>query len=488
MEAAREQIMNAPRRQRSALVLGLGVTGLSCVRWLLARGDRVLAMDSRAAPPGLDEALALQAAAAQDRMAAVLEVRAGGFDEAALQDVDLVVVSPGIPMEAPIVRAAAARGLEVLGDVELFAREATSRVVAITGTNGKSTVTTLVDLMLRAAGCWSESGGNIGTPVLELLSPRPRADAGAGRPALRDAAASGTADRDGDLPELVVLELSSFQLERTRSLAPEVAVLLNVSEDHLDHHGTFERYLAAKRRVFRGAQRAVISADQAGLFDLPVGMPCVTFSARSGEADYHLVDRDGACWLARRGKPLVSAARMRLVGSHNLANALAALAVVEAVLGRAAPPACLDALATFPGLAHRMQHVRTRHGVRWVNDSKATNPGAALAAVAGIETPVVLVAGGRGKGADFTPLTAAFAGRLRAAVLIGEDARRLATALEAVCPVHFAPDIAAAVGTADRLATRGDTVLLAPACASQDMFVDYRQRGDVFARCVEALP
>jgi UDP-N-acetylmuramoylalanine--D-glutamate ligase len=470
MEAARAQ-MTPTDAQRTSIVLGLGVTGVSCVRWLLARGDRVIAMDSRTQPPGLDQVLALadrgQALRAESApIPATLEVVTGGFCESVLSGADVLVVSPGIPMHDPIVAAARARGLDVVGDVELFARETTASVVAITGTNGKSTVTTLVDLMLRASGIASVAGGNIGRPVLALLPPAPEAS---------------------QADQVAVLELSSFQLERTRSLAPTVAVLLNVSEDHLDHHQRFADYLAAKRAVFRGARRAVVWADQQRLYDVPAQIPCTNFSTDDPSADYHLMERAGVRWLARRGEALLPLHALALVGSHNHANALAAIATVEAVTGQLVTAAALQALAGFRGLAHRMQHVRSRAGVVWVNDSKATNPGATLAAVNGIDTPLVLIAGGRGKGADFSPLAAALRDRARAVIVFGEDASRLRDALAPCCDVRDVRDLEQAVALAAELARAGDTVLLAPACASQDMFVDYRERGDQFTQYVEAL-
>ncbi|MEO0972673.1 MAG: UDP-N-acetylmuramoyl-L-alanine--D-glutamate ligase [Pseudomonadota bacterium] len=441
-----------------AVVLGLGVTGLSCVRHLLALGHRVTAMDSRLEPPGRDAARALVR-----EVGAALDLHFGAFDDTVLAQAGQVIVSPGISLAAPIVRQAQARGLEVIGDVELFARAAKGReIVAITGTNGKSTTTMLVHEMLRGAGHASIAAGNIGTPALEVL----------------------------EAPEeaVVVLELSSFQLERTHSLAPRVAVLLNLTEDHLDHHGSFAAYGAAKARVFRGAETAVVNADatQLGGITVPANTTRLTFGIDLPNADFGVIDCAGSRWLARGGTPLLEVERMRLVGRHNLSNALAALACVEALIGRI-PAGALDALAAYPGLAHRMQHVRDRQGVRWINDSKATNPGATLAAVAGLDAPLVLIAGGLGKGADFAPLAAGLGERARAVVLIGADAPRLREQLTGDYEIHEARDLAAAVALAETLAEAGDVVLLSPACASQDMFRDYQHRGECFVRYVEQL-
>jgi UDP-N-acetylmuramoylalanine--D-glutamate ligase len=483
-------VIDSNAQPGTSVVLGLGVTGVACVRWLLAMGDRVIAMDSRPQPPGLAEVRALQANGAMGVVAPTgrpharagagnLEVVAGAFRASCLDDADRLVLSPGIPLDEPFLREARQRGIEMLSDIDLFARHTHSRLIAITGTNGKSTVTSLVVALLQASGRCSVAAGNIGKPVLELVMPRP-SPAGAGGVAVPFEAAEPEA-------EFVALELSSFQLERSQGLTASVGAFLNIAEDHLDHHGTFAAYLAAKQRVFEGAACAVVLAEQRDLVSPPVALPCVTFSA-TGAADYHLCEHAGGQWLARHHEPLLATGAMRLRGSHNHANALAALAITEAVLDEPLPAAALQALADYAGLPHRMQHVRRRGAVDWINDSKATNPGAAVAAVRGLATPVVLIAGGRGKGADFRPLAEALSGRARAAVLFGEEAARLATTLAGACEIHRADDLAVAVDLAARLARPGDTVLFAPACASFDMFANYRQRGDAFAQLVEALP
>ncbi len=440
------------------LVLGLGVTGLSCVRYLLARGHRVTAMDSRRDPPGRAEAQALQGSGGGE-----LIMVFGAFEESVLEGVEQLVVSPGIALTESIVQAAVARDIEVLGDIELFARHAGDRdVVAITGTNGKSTTTMLVDEMLRGSGRASVAAGNIGVPALEVLE-----------------APDGQA---------VVLELSSFQLERTHSLTPRVAALLNVSEDHLDQHGSFADYAAAKARVFHGADVAVVNADAAQLGGVrpPPDVTRLTFGVDVPSADFCVIECAGRRWLARGGTPLLQVDDMRLVGRHNLANALAALACVEALLGEI-PAGALEALAGYAGLPHRMQHVRDRAGVRWIDDSKATNPGATIAAVAGLDAPLVLIAGGLGKGADFSPLASALRERARAVIVIGQDAPLLKAALPSTLDVREAVDLQQAVLQAAELAEAGDIVLLSPACASQDMFRNYQHRGEVFTRFVEAL-
>jgi UDP-N-acetylmuramoylalanine--D-glutamate ligase len=452
--------MTAPASTRSAVIVGLGRTGLSCARFLHRHGWRIAITDSRSAPPEL--------AAAQVLGSGVV-IRAGGFDPSLLEGASLVVASPGVPLTGPFFDAARTRGLEVVGDVELFARAVDAPVVGITGTNGKSTVTTLVGRMAQRAGLAVRVGGNLGEPALDLL--------GAPSPSLAPA------------PALYVLELSSFQLETTSSLALAAGTVLNVTADHMDRYATLADYAAAKARIFAHCRTAVINLDDPLVATMRrAGQSTLTFSLRAAiGADFDLVDRGGerGWWLARRGEPLLALREMRLPGLHNAANALAALALGEALalpLG-----AMLAELREFPGLAHRTQWVATVRGVSYVNDSKGTNVGATLAAVAGMPGPLVVIAGGDGKGQDFAPLAQAFRGKVRAVVLIGRDAPALAEALAGSSTIVRAPTLDAAVREAARLAQPGDTVLLSPACASLDMFRDYAHRGTEFVRAVEAL-
>jgi len=447
----------AANSERRALVVGLGKTGLSCARFLAARAVEVAVTDSRAAPPGL-EALreALPDAA----------VFLGAFDEAAFAHADTIVLSPGVSRREPLVRAAEARGAEVIGDIELFARHADAPVVAITGSNGKSTVTTLVGEMARAAGRDARVGGNLGIPALELLV-------------------------EGEAPDLYVLELSSFQLETTYSLNAAAAAVLNVSEDHLDRYDGMDDYVAAKARIFQGEGAAVINADDPRVAALAAQLPAgrvVRFGlGEPADGDFGVRTREGAPWLCRGEEPLLAVAELGLSGWHNVANALAALALGEAA-GLARAP-MLASLREFTGLAHRSQFVAERDGVAWFNDSKGTNVGATLAALRGLPGErIVLIAGGQGKGQDFSPLRPVVTERGRAVVLIGEDASLIETALQGAVPVEHAGDMAAAVACARRLARPGDSVLLSPACASFDMFAGYEQRGEVFmARVREAV-
>jgi UDP-N-acetylmuramoylalanine--D-glutamate ligase len=436
----------------NSVVVGLGKTGASCVRWLAKRGLPVRATDSRRAPPGL---------ALLGELGSRLDLRLGGFDLSLLDGASRLLLSPGVSLAEPIAVLARARGIEILGDIELFAREVRAPVIAVTGTNGKSTVTSLVAHMAQRAGRRVLAGGNLGEPALDLLEEPPA--------------------------DLYVLELSSFQLETTSSLAPSAAVVLNVTADHLDRYPSVEAYAAAKERIFTHAATLVINADDRRVAAMEVrhAAPALRFSLLRGDADFGLAAVGGISYLARRGEPLLDVARLRISGAHNAANALAALALGEAAGLPSA--AMLAALESFPGLPHRSAWIADRAGVRYVDDSKGTNVGATIAAVAGTSRPLVVIAGGEGKGQDFTPLAGAFRGRVRRAVLIGKDAAAIGRVLVDVCAVEYAATMQAAVGAAARAALPGDLVLLSPACASLDMFRDYAHRGDVFADAVRAL-
>jgi UDP-N-acetylmuramoylalanine--D-glutamate ligase len=444
-----------------SVVVGLGKTGASCLRFLAKRGIPVSATDTRRTPPGLAELGGL---------AESLDLRLGGFDLSLLDGASQVLMSPGVSLEEPIARAARGRGIEVLGDVELFARNVRAPVIGITGTNGKSTVTTLVARMAAAAGRTVLAGGNLGEPALDLL--------------------------DQPTPDLYVLELSSFQLETTYSLQLQAAVVLNVTADHLDRYPSVAEYALAKSRIFAKAATMVLNADDprvAAMRDSalrgPAGrggpMHTVTFSIERTDADFSLLRTGTQTLLARRGEGLLDVSRMKVTGLHNAANALAALALGDAV--GLPMPKMLEALAAFPGLSHRSQWIACVAGVRYIDDSKGTNVGATIAAVAGMPGPLVVIAGGEGKGQDFTPLADAFRGKVRHVVLIGKDAPAVAAAVAGVCSTETAASMQEAVMQAARAARAGDAVLLSPACASLDMFRDYGHRGDVFAAAVHEL-
>lgn len=445
-----------PEADFETLIVGLGKTGVSCARHLEARGLRVAVTDSRTDPPGLP--------ALREQLPGV-PLYLGGFAPAAFVAARELVVSPGVPLTEPLLQEAMGRGIPVLGDLALFARAARAPVCAITGSNGKSTVTTLLGHMAEAAGRRVAVGGNLGTPALDLV---------------------------GEGIELYVIEVSSFQLETSQGLSAAVAVCLNISPDHLDRYPDLDGYVAAKARVYQGATTAVINRDDARVRALPrdprreIGF---TLEAPR-EGDYGVRERAGEPWLCHGSEPLMPARELLIPGRHNLANALAALALAESC-GLAQGP-CLDALRQFQGLDHRSQLVRARRGVRWYNDSKGTNPGATVAALEGLvpdEAPfrVVLIAGGDGKGADFSPLTPAVKRAARAVVLIGRDAGRIAEVLGGRAEVRFAGDMDEAVALADSLAQAGDCVLLSPACASFDMFSSYEHRGRAFTAAVGRL-
>ena len=439
-----------------SVVVGLGKTGASCLRYLAKRGIPVRATDSRRAPPGLAELGGL---------ARSVDLRLGGFDLSLLDGATQLLMSPGVALEEPIARLARERGIEVLGDVELFARHVQAPVIGITGTNGKSTVTSLVARMAAAAGRRVLAGGNLGTPALDLL--------------------------EQPVPDLYVLELSSFQLETTSSLHLQAAVVLNVTADHLDRYPSVAAYARAKSRIFAKAATVVLNADDplVSAMRAPYGPEgqtrTVTFSIERADADFTLLRSGARTQLARRGEPVLDLKRMKITGLHNAANALAALALGEAA--HLPMPAMIAALESFPGLPHRSEWIADISSVRFVDDSKGTNVGATIAAVAGMPGPLVMIAGGLAKGQDFTPLAQAFRGKVRHAVLIGKDAAALAAALQGVCPIETAATMQEAVSAAARAARAGDTVLLSPACASFDMFRDYGHRGDAFAAAVREL-
>ena len=435
-----------------SVVVGLGKTGASCVRYLAKRGIPVSATDTRSQPPGLAELGALEK---------TLDIRLGGFDLSLLDGASQVLMSPGVSLEEPIASQARARGIEVLGDIELFARAVRAPVIGVTGTNGKSTVTSLVARMAAAAGRRVLAGGNLGIPALDLL--------------------------ELEIPDLYVLELSSYQLETTFSLELKAAVVLNVTADHMDRYASMADYARAKARIFAKAATWVLNADDplAAAMAGPAADRIVTFSTRGTDADFTLLHHGEQRLLARRGEALLDISRMKITGLHNAANALAALALGEAA-GLPMPP-MLEALESFPGLPHRSAWVADVAGVRYIDDSKGTNVGAAMAAVSGLPGPLVMIAGGEGKGQDFAPLAAAFLGKVRHVVLIGKDAAVIESALKGICTTERAATLEAAVRAAAGAARPGDTVLLSPACASFDMFRDYAHRGDVFAAAVRAL-
>lgn len=449
---------------RQALVVGLGLTGQSCVRHLAAAGYAVTGVDTRAQPPKLDDLR---------REFPDLELHTGGMPEHLFDRPGMLVVSPGLSLkEGPIARAIA-QGAQPVGDIELFARALRARlhldssaplpVLAITGANGKSTVTAMTGAICAAAGLATQVGGNIGTPALALL--------------------------DRETAQAYVLELSSFQLETTWTLNAHAATVLNITPDHMDRYQGMDEYAAAKARIFMGSGTRILNADDARVMAMTMaGRPVIRFGLGrpSAPGDYGLRDQNGETWLVRGDTALMPASEVPLPGRHNLANALAAIALAQ-TLGVSSAD-CRAAIRAFRGLPHRTELVAEIDGVRWINDSKGTNVGATVAALAGMTSPVVLIAGGDGKGQDFAPLREPLARQGRALVLIGRDAPLIRQAVGEVVTLRGAADLPAAVRMARSLAQRGDIVLLSPACASFDMFRNYEHRGDVFREAVHALP
>lgn len=445
------------QRDGLRVVVGLGKTGLSCVRFLKRQGYPVAVNDTREHPPGLVE---LRSEFPD------VEVSLGKLDEVLLLKAREIVCSPGISINEPAIAAARlGGGIPVVGDVELFCREVKTPIVAITGSNAKSTVTTLVGLMAERAGRRVGVCGNIGTPVLDML-------------------AEGEKD-------LYVMELSSFQLETTHSLRAAVAVVLNISEDHMDRYAGMVDYHQAKHRIFRNCERFVFNREDA--LTLPLiadGLPRTSFGLGAPDLnDFGVLKVDGKPWLARGREALMPVADLQIFGDHNVANALACLALGEAVgIDRSA---MLATLRDFSGLKHRCQRVAMVNGTGWYNDSKGTNVGATLAAINGLGAAIagklLLIAGGVGKGQDFTPLSPAMAQFGKALLLIGEDGPVIDKSVTADLERHYCRTLDEAIAKARELAVAGDAVLLSPACASFDMFKHYEDRGDQFVAGVRRL-
>lgn len=431
---------------KQVVIIGLGLTGLSCVDFFMTRGVTPRVMDTRINPPGLD------------KLPTSLERHLGDLNQQWLLDADLIVASPGMALAHPALSAAADAGVEIVGDIELFCRENQAPIIAITGSNGKSTVTMLVGEMAKAAGWQVGVGGNIGVPALTLLKQE---------------------------NQLVVLELSSFQLETTSSLQATAATILNVTEDHTDRYPFgLQQYRAAKLRIYDNAKICVVNADDA--LTIPVrgaDSRCISFGVDVG--DYHLNKQQGEIWLRVSGEKVLNTREMKLTGRHNYTNALAALALADAAgIPRSSS---LKALTTYAGLAHRFQLVFENHGVRWINDSKATNVGSTEAALDGlhIDGTLHLLLGGDGKSADFSGLTRFLQGDKVQVYCFGRDGEQLA---------QLRPEVSQLTDTMEQAVKllaptlkAGDMVLLSPACASLDQFRNFEQRGTEFARLAEEL-
>lgn len=433
----------------TTVVAGLGKSGLSAVRTLVGLGGEVVVVDSRSEPPGL---------AALQRDFPKLPCCLGQFPESLLRQATQIIISPGIDPQTPAIAAASASGVPVWSDIEVFAKLAKAPIAAITGSNGKSTVTTLLGLMAEHADIRVAVGGNLGIPALDLLQ----------KPNIA----------------LYVLEISSFQLQTTYKLNACVATVLNISPDHLDRHGTLAAYQQAKQRIFQGEGCMVVNADDPAVMAMvkPHRRVLRFTLSEPGPGEFGLRRHGNETWLAYGDDCWFAATALKTRGAHNLANALASLSMGHA-LGLQRRP-MLRALREFSGLPHRTQLVLEQGGIRWFNDSKGTNVGATVAAIKGLPGNLVLIAGGDGKGQDFAPLASVLAQKARAMILLGRDASRIAVAITGAVPWYQARDMRHAVALAAKLARPGDNVLLSPACASFDMFCDYEERGAVFVKSV----
>lgn len=435
-------------------IIGLGMTGLSCARHFLRTGEPFRVIDSRQNPPGLAEL---------KELAPEVEITLGVISEEALEGVDTLVLSPGIDPRQPAIRAAVSRGVSLSGDIDIFSREAGAAIVAVTGSNAKSTVVTLLGEMAKASGLEAALGGNIGIPALDLLHQSRHS--------------------------LYILELSSFQLETVEHLGAEVSSILNISSDHLDRYDDFEAYRDAKQRIYRGTSFAVINRhDPLTHVVSEKGCRTISFGLDTPqEGQFGITDQDGQAMLSCGQDCLMPLAELRIAGSHNVMNALAALAIGEcAGLDR---EGMLTALRNFTGLPHRCQWVADCRGVSFYNDSKGTNPGACIAAIEGLASRgrIRLIAGGQGKGADFAVMKDVLSRHVDSLVLIGEDAAEMQAVLQDSVPVVRATGMHEAVARAYAGASVGDVVLLSPACASFDMFEGYQHRGDCFVEAVRGL-
>lgn len=441
------------------LVAGLGKTGLSIARYLNRKNKPFIVFDTRKDAPGLADFITEFPG---------IPVYLQEFPDELIAQLTDVITSPGLSLETSFLKKAMHAGVAVYGDIECLAREIQSPVVAITGTNGKSTVTSLVGEMARAAGFKVAIAGNIGTPVLDMLD-------------------------DEHQYDLWVLELSSFQLDLTDSLKPVAATILNVTADHLDRHHTFEAYTQAKQRIYKGAKSILFNRDDGATFpatDYKTQMHCISFGEDAPQiGDWGLINKENSVYLAKGNECLLPVDSLLIKGVHNWLNALAACALAD--IAGVPVSHIIEVLKTFSGLPHRCQWVRTLNGVEWINDSKGTNVGATISAIKGIggsmQGKIILIAGGQGKGADFTELNQPIADFVRSLVLIGEDADKIETALADIVPISRAASLDSAVTLAKTLAKPGDVVLLSPACASLDMFRDFNHRGEEFASSVNGL-
>ena len=450
MKLIASQMKNKIRQLK--LVFGLGVTGYSCVSYLVEQGFDVVVFDTRSNPPLLEK---IYCEFPQ------VEVYLGEIDDEVLEQVDQVIASPGISLKTPLLKSISDSGVEIIGDIQLFVSQAKAPIIAITGSNGKSTTTCLIAHMFEKAGRTIKMGGNIGVPVLDLL--------------------------EQDVPDFYVLELSSFQLETTPDLKTEVAVVLNVSEDHMDRYESFDHYAQSKLVVYQQTKHQLLNLDDVWLKKhVSKEKNTIAFSSLSPESgDYGLRNVDGEEWIAFGDELIFKLSQMKLKGRHQQMNAVVAIAIGD--IFQLPRKSMCEALVDFEGLAHRTQFVAEINGVTYINDSKGTNVGATFAAVSGMDDPVILIAGGESKGADFSGLIPVMQEKVKQVILFGRDAGLIEKAINGQIPVIRAVSLSAAVKQAEKIAESGDCVLLSPACASFDMFKNYQHRGEVFVEAVKDL-
>jgi len=444
------QMTNTDKRF-DLMILGMGMTGLSCAEFFHGSGKSMAIADSRYSPPGLETARTLYPD---------IQLYLGPFDPEILCSAKEIIISPGLSLSEPAISIARQAGVQVIGDIEIFCQKATRPIIAVTGSNGKSTVASLIYRMIEASGKQVKLGGNIGTPALGLL--------------------------DKPEPDYYVLELSSFQLETTTSLNAAAAVVLNVTEDHMDRYAGLKEYAEAKLRIYNGTGTMVVNLDEEVVTSISINNRNVIYytTGHPGNNEFGLLDINGNRYITFGDKAVCPVTDLPIHGIHNISNVLAALALGSAI--GLHTDCMLEAVRNFQGLPHRCQWVARIKGADWYNDSKATNVGASCAAIEGLggENNLILIAGGEGKGADFSRLAKVSSGRVREVILLGRDANRMAAVMQEVCKVSFAIDMESAVRLAFERSLTGDIVLLAPACSSLDMFRDYQHRGDEFVSAV----
>lgn len=434
------------------MIAGLGKTGYACANFLAQKNIYADIVDSRGTPPYLTE---LQ------KNLPDLRLSLGSFPKNLPDDVELLIVSPGVSYKEPFIRNAITEGKRVVSDIELFSYYAEAPVVAITGSNGKSTVTTLIGEIIRAAELKVQVGGNLGTPAVELLL--------------------------GPRPDFYVLEVSSFQLDLTHYFPVSAAVVMNVTQDHMDRYDSIDEYASSKQKIYRDTKVAIVNKDDPIVLSMDTGEAEIFYFSKNEpeEGEWGLRMLQGERWLCFGRQAMLSATELRISGLHNQINLLAAFALTYAI--NIPEKAMLEAGRKFQGLPHRCQLINESEGIKWFNDSKATNVGAAIAAINGMYEPIVLIAGGDGKGADFSSLVSAAQNKVRVAILLGRDARKIEEVLRGVIEIVRVNTMKEAVQAASNIAKYGDCVLLAPACASLDMYNSYEERGDDFSNCVRKL-